>query len=1279
MERYTFRNEGDEFSLRWIQGAKPEYAGIQGDHPYILSGRSMLPSATINLYAARSRSFPYYSKSGTWEHLIPTWSFRDENGNKITSITVTGTSAEDGAYYYTGSAWFVDELPTLPRTSTYLWATMELSGNTTVSGERGHESYANSMVFDTIEAKTARIYPDYMRFTTNGKIPLSAEYHWTNHITPVVITLHSNYYDILKETSKIKDIIPGIIYDFPYYPSASVPFVCVPNTKRTKEEVVVGVSSVNGKVVYDDDGEPIPTTTTNYYYEKSPIVAYENYPYEICSAYLESSAAGDAEHDPLIPEIFTPESSAYFRAPAFRQNDDSPDKFFIGGHTIGYITMPDKSFSAGESYYTTIPIDESAPGYLPPYTAWICAPDEARLYIVPARTARTEDDSIQSPWGNLPIKSISSMKLTSALAEYAEAGRSSAYHVENVHGIYFMAKDMEYNMWTIDIETAKLLKYDAYGDKTDVDVDLNDSFWKWVNSSATPEERDAARAFYGKEDNPSEFDLERKSLQPSWIVISPEQDVLENKKPGVYIGYHDSYLVTTHDIHGNIIDADFSNPSGYKGYTYEMDRKRLWDYDTMHHTYFDTSDDMKTISDRQLATKGFRAEVDNINKPGAMALWENLIWITYSSTSKGVNPYTWEDISHDTESCLRVFDRDEGIRHADENLVKYSWDLEFGEVFEDLCIYDGVAYALISNHLKQSKFVSFSISSTGQAEQPKTIVDYGILERPMHLSISDKGVCWFHTHDRKIIGYDISTNECYIFTDLYKADAYWKFQDLVDPLSGSMAIRKENPASGRYFENEFHQIDGMAVDTDNYLWIIDNYCTSPVQVFDTLELMDKARRRTQGQPVNLVNDIMFDIGSVVHPGASNAVYVSGSYAYITGDETQYTWSNVRNQDPRMDHPQLFANGDWTGIRYQTLLNECYKPEIAVLRSGTNYVMNYDNLRFRRFNESRDLIPDMKSCIRVPKFATASEGLWDEFADAMVGGVDNKRYHLGRRLYERIGNVVKNLHDVEDSTIHGLYAMAESEDVPIRKYDIYAPEMLARVLDILSCPHERIWGSRCYCKSNFVEINKDNKDRLFYCPHCHHNHHSNLGFKFGLFDRNLLVDKTPYVVKNPMDSKSKFVKIIPCTESVRDAETILREIENGTWDRNSASMDFYKIPEDFAESIMAIASPDANPYQTYCAKILAIHTQFYILENWTECCFWHFIDNPCDRQNIGIVNWEDNYTTFPEDMNHPDDFYCSPEPSAQQQNGLPVGYAELILNYILHNGLMFDKDGNFTEN
>lgn len=1274
MDRYIFQsNENEDFSLRWIQGAKPEYAGIQGEQPYILSGKCMLPSATVHLYAARSRSFPYYSKKGTWEHLIPTWSFRDADGNKIDSITVSGTPNDDGTYTYSGSAWFVDELPTLPRTSDYLWATMELSGNTTVSGERGHESHTNSMVFDTIEAKVARIYPDEIRFSTNGKIPLSAEYHWTNHLTPVVISLHSKYYDLLNRTYGKKDISPGIIYDFPYSTSASIPFVCVPNTKRTKEEVNIGVMSVDGKVVYDEEGGPVYATTTNYHYEKSPIVAYENYPYKYCSAYLETSAAGDAEHDPLIPEIPIPESSAMFKAPAFRLNDESADKFYIGGYTIGYITMPEKSLSAGEVYHAEIPVEESEPAYLPPYTAWICAPDSAKLYIVPAKTVRGEDDSIESPYGNFPIQSISSMKLTSALAQYAEAGRSSAYHVENVHGIYFMAKDMEYNMWTIDVETAKLLKYDAYGKKTDVDVDLNESFWKWVVASASENERKDAKKFYGKEDNPDEFDIEYKSLQPSWIVISPEQDVIDNKKPGVYIGYHDSYLVTTHDIHGNVIDADFSNPSGHKGYLYEFDRKRNWDYDNIKYDYLDTSEDMTKVSDKQLAEKGFRAEADNINKPGCMALWDQQLWVTYSSTSKGVNPYSWEDISKETESCLRVYDRGGKIRHAEPMC---EWGLAFGEVFEDLCMYDGVAYALISNHLKQSKFVSFSISPTGMAEEPKIIVDYGILERPLHLSISDKGVCWFHTHDRKIIGYDISTKECYIFTDLYPVEEFWKFEQ-ERPYKNSMAIREENPTSGRYFENEFHQIDGMSVDTDGYLWVIDNFCKSPVQVFDTIELMDKARRRTNND-VKSINDISYDIGTVSPPGAKNAVFVSGTYNSITG-QPQYTWTNVRDQDPRMDRPLLFANGDWTGIRYQIILNECYKPTVAVLKSGHNYVMNYDRLRFRRFNESRDVVPDMKTCIRVPKFANSSTSLWDEFAHAMVGGVDNKQYHLGRRLYERIANVVKNLHDVEDSTIHGLYAMAASEDVPIKEYDIYAPETLARVLDILSCPHERIWGSRCQCKSNFVEINNDNKDRKHYCSVCHHHHKSNLGFKFGLFDRNLLIDRSPYVVRNPMDSKSGFTKISPCEDSVRDAMTILREIENGTWDRNSASMDFYRIPENFAESILSITSATATPLQIYCAKLLAIHTQFYILENWTECCFWHFIDEACNRQNIGIVNWDDQYTTFPENMDSVEDFYNSPNPEVQEKGELPTGYAELILNYLIHNGLLFDKDSAFTEN
>jgi hypothetical protein len=54
----------------------------------------------------------------------------------------------------------------------------------------------------------------------------------------------------------------------------------------------------------------------------------------------------------------------------------------------------------------------------------------------------------------------------------------------------------------------------------------------------------------------------------------------------------------------------------------------------------------------------------------------------------------------------------------------------------------------------------------------------------------------------------------------------------------------------------------------------------------------------------------------------------------------------------------------------------------------------------------------------------------------------------------------------------------------------------------------------------------------------------------------------------------------------------------------------------------------------------------------------------------LVHWDDRYTTFPESLSGIEEFYKEPDTSESQPNG----YAPLVFNWLLHNGLMFGKDG-----
>lgn len=381
-----------------------------------------------------------------------------------------------------------------------------------------------------------------------------------------------------------------------------------------------------------------------------------------------------------------------------------------------------------------------------------------------------------------------------------------------------------------------------------------------------------------------------------------------------------------------------------------------------------------------------------------------------------------------------------------------------------------------------------------------------------------------------------------------------------------------------------------------------------------------------------------------------------SHAY-TSSVTVYTEEQKTEYDPATNWipnyatrlipiHALWARGDWTGQRW-SYLNNIERTGTLTGMSSPFSVDSYDNYRLRKFNESWNPTNHMKLYVTQPDFKS-NENLFNDYIETMVGGVENGKYSIARRIYEKIANSVQNLHDVDECGIDGLYSLALELDVPIDDYLFGYPEEVAKFMDLASVTHSNIWGCRCQCDVNYFK--KAYPDHVKFCPYCNHIHGSNLGdfIDYGTYD--LTVNKVPYLAENKFN-RGTYTKITPSNSSLSAATDIYNSILTGG---------YYDTDPILSESISALSYDSASA--TSAARIMAIHTSMFMPEQWMTYCLYSFTPNPCNTQNIGVVKWDDEYTTYLESASGLDEWYST------------SGTIEKTFNYLLHNGCEFHVSG-----
>lgn len=225
-------------------------------------------------------------------------------------------------------------------------------------------------------------------------------------------------------------------------------------------------------------------------------------------------------------------------------------------------------------------------------------------------------------------------------------------------------------------------------------------------------------------------------------------------------------------------------------------------------------------------------------------------------------------------------------------------------------------------------------------------------------------------------------------------------------------------------------IVGIACDTANYIWVINNF-DRKAYVFDT-----EAMSLTSFKPITYFN---LDYPPVL------STYPVSSF------ETE----------------QFQAYGDWFGQRW---INKFMVPSTTVkYLTATSNIFNIypsDGLyTAAKVNENFDLANFYKIC-RHQEILLDKDIFFNDFLGTIVGDTHSQPYELGKTVYERIANYVSNNSDISRCTLEALLSFCTEFVTSFEKYNYAYPPQLRRIVDILTIKHKHLYGDINVSQNNF---------------------------------------------------------------------------------------------------------------------------------------------------------------------------------------------------------------------
>lgn len=375
-------------------------------------------------------------------------------------------------------------------------------------------------------------------------------------------------------------------------------------------------------------------------------------------------------------------------------------------------------------------------------------------------------------------------------------------------------------------------------------------------------------------------------------------------------------------------------------------------------------------------------------------------------------------------------------------------------------------------------------------------------------------------------------------------------------------------------ENGEQNLEGIACDLNNVLWILDsrenyaytfnlNLLHSPASGFSKLKII---------------------------PDENLEWYNDGTG--ITAISSEFNKS-----------AQAFC--DWTGYRWY---QKYYSNQTALI-TGESNVFNIKPVEtpfeLRKFNDSWDATEQIRQYAIAPHM-NSFYNLWENFVGGAVGGVEPGQ-QIGRRSYERIANFVQNHSDVDDCNLAQLYSLAQYLDVPIDNYNFNYPSEVRRLMDLLSISHSELWGEWVKCNMNITNNN--------ICPRCG-NRHSNLGERIVDPLSYMITAGVPFVLHNTFNIGQY-------------AWDLVTPVVSGDINSNIGTI---CIPST-GSSITGISSyPLSSLYFTtqFDLTSLADLQAYYEVYSYVSGFPDYVVCDPNAHNHVqgaGVINWSDDWTTL----------------------------------------------------
>jgi len=235
--------------------------------------------------------------------------------------------------------------------------------------------------------------------------------------------------------------------------------------------------------------------------------------------------------------------------------------------------------------------------------------------------------------------------------------------------------------------------------------------------------------------------------------------------------------------------------------------------------------------------------------------------------------------------------------------------------------------------------------------------------------------------------------------------------------------------------NYICDIGGIAVDTDSFVWVINN-ADNRIYLLDTL--IDGV------QPVSALK--YFDL--YFPPVNSNDFSETGFQAY--GDWNGCRWINKYVSNNTVTR---YISGESANFDIFTSSGS-YNPQ--KINEDFNANAFYDDLRYQEILIDRNVF-------------------FNDFLGTIVGGLCAQPYELGKTVYEKIANFTSNISDVSKCNLDDLLSFCYELGLQFEQFNYPYPPQLRRLIDFLSIKHKNLFGDHNTYKLDFNKKFTTNPD------------------------------------------------------------------------------------------------------------------------------------------------------------------------------------------------------------